>query len=118
MFTFLLLPSNDNYCHVAKCTFYSKTKIEKIYIFNFFRKEEELIHKSNKAPYKLDMSYFPFLYHILNITQTRKKCLNPYNFNHSPLHKDKYNFLPCSFLSFSHKCVTHKHLPNANDLIF
>jgi hypothetical protein len=33
-------------------------------------------------------------------------------FNHSLVHKDKYNFSSCSSPSFSHKSGTHKHPPN------
>jgi len=40
MFTPLLLLSNGHYCHVAKCIFYSKTKIEGKYIFNFIEEKK------------------------------------------------------------------------------
>ncbi len=77
---------------------------------------EELMYNSNKIIHKFDMNYSSFLYHILCRTHTKKKCKNPYNFNHYPLHKDKYNFLSCSSPYFSPKNVTHKHPPKANDL--
>ncbi len=45
-----------------------------------YKRNEELIHKNNKTLYKFDMSYSPFLYHILNKTHIKKKHYNPCNF--------------------------------------
>ncbi len=60
------------------------------------------------------MSYFPFLYHIVEHTLRRDTRIHT-TLNHFPFYKDKYNFLPCFSPFLSHKSVTHKQSPNVND---